>query len=42
MGPSVVVPLRDDGSLGLGTWQGIFVCEFDGPRERSVFIGVLR
>ena len=42
MGPSVVVPLRDDGSLALGTWQGIFFCEFDGPRERSVYISVLR
>jgi secondary thiamine-phosphate synthase enzyme len=41
MGPSVVVPLRDDGSLALGTWQGIFFCEFDGPRERSVYVSVL-
>lgn len=42
MGPSVLVPLRDDGSLALGTWQGIFLCEFDGPRERSVYVSVLR
>ena len=42
MGSSVVVPLRDDGSLGLGTWQGIFFCEFDGPRERSVYVSVLQ
>jgi secondary thiamine-phosphate synthase enzyme len=42
MGPSVVIPLRDDGSLALGTWQGIFFCEFDGPRERSVYVSVLR
>jgi secondary thiamine-phosphate synthase enzyme len=41
MGPSVVVPLRDDGSLALGTWQGIFFCEFDGPRQRSVYVTVL-
>lgn len=41
MGPSVVVPLRDDGALALGTWQGVFFCEFDGPRERSVFVAVL-
>jgi len=41
MGPSVVVPLRDDGSLALGTWQGIFFCEFDGPRARSVYVSVL-
>jgi secondary thiamine-phosphate synthase enzyme len=42
MGPSVVVPLRDDGSLALGTWQGIFFCEFDGPRERTVYLTVLK
>ena len=41
MGPSVVIPQRNDGSLALGTWQGIFFCEFDGPRERSVFVSVL-
>ncbi len=41
MGPSVTVPLRDDGSLALGTWQGIFFCEFDGPRERVVYINLL-
>ena len=42
MGPGVVVPLRDDGALALGTWQGIFFCEFDGPRDRSVYVSVLR
>jgi secondary thiamine-phosphate synthase enzyme len=42
MGPSVVIPLRDDGSLALGTWQGIFFCEFDGPRDRSVYVTVLQ
>ena len=41
MGPSVVVPLRDNGSLALGTWQGIFFCEFDGPRDRTVYVQVL-
>ncbi len=41
MGPSVLVPLRDDGTPALGTWQGIFFCEFDGPRERSVHVTVL-
>ena len=41
MGQSVVVPLRWDGSLALGTWQGIFFCEFDGPRERSVYVTML-
>ena len=42
MGPSVVVPLRDDGTLALGTWQGIFFCEFDGPRDRLVHVTVLQ
>ena len=42
LGPSVVIPLRDDGSLGLGTWQGVFFCEFDGPRERRVYVTVLK
>ena len=42
MGPSVVIPLRADGSLALGTWQGVFFCEFDGPRERSVYVSILQ
>ena len=42
IGPSVVVPQREDGSLALGTWQGIFLCEFDGPRDRSVYVRVLQ
>jgi secondary thiamine-phosphate synthase enzyme len=41
MGPSVLIPLRDDGELALGTWQGVFFCEFDGPRTRSVYVTVL-
>ena len=41
MGPSVVLPLRADGSLALGTWQGIFFCEFDGPRARTAYVSVL-
>jgi len=40
MGPQVIVPLRS-GRLALGTWQGIFFCEFDGPRTRSVYVTVL-
>src|SRR5919206_635277 len=41
MGPQVLVPLRD-GALALGTWQGIFFCEFDGPRTRKVYVTVLQ
>ena len=37
----VLVPLRD-GKLALGRWQGIFFCEFDGPRERSVYVTALK
>ena len=37
MSPQVVVPL-ERGRLALGTWQGIFFCEFDGPRTRRVLI----
>ena len=39
-GPSEIVPL-ENGSLVLGTWQGIFFCEFDGPRTRKVNIKIL-
>ncbi len=35
MGSSVTVPVLQ-GSLALGRWQGIYLCEFDGPRNRSV------
>ena len=30
----------EDGRLVLGTWQGIYLCEFDGPRTRKVCIGI--
>jgi secondary thiamine-phosphate synthase enzyme len=29
-----------DGQLCLGTWQSVFFCEFDGPRERNVWVQV--
>ena len=36
IGPSETIPIIE-GQLGLSTWQGIFFCEFDGPRsERTV------
>ena len=31
----------ENAKLALGTWQGIFLCEFDGPRQRSVFIKIV-
>jgi secondary thiamine-phosphate synthase enzyme len=39
IGSSIKV-IIDEGQLALGTWQGIFFCEFDGPRNRRVFITV--
>jgi secondary thiamine-phosphate synthase enzyme len=39
VGPSVTLPFAD-GELLLGRWQGIFMCEFDGPREREVILQV--
>jgi secondary thiamine-phosphate synthase enzyme len=36
-GSSVTIPFRE-GELLLGRWQGIFLCEFDGPRERQVIM----
>ena len=41
MGPQVVIPL-DGGKLALGTWQGVFFCEFDGPRTRQVYVTPLQ
>ena len=41
VGPSETIPVID-GTLGLSTWQGVFFCEFDGPRsDRSVSVTVL-
>ena len=40
IGNSLALPV-DDGRLTLGTWQGVFFCEFDGPRQRQLLIKVL-
>ncbi|RMG60079.1 MAG: YjbQ family protein [Deltaproteobacteria bacterium] len=39
VGCSVAIPI-EAGRLVLGTWQGIFFCEFDGPRERRVVVKI--
>lgn len=39
VGSSVTIPFKD-GKLLLGRWQGIFLCEFDGARERQVIMMV--
>ena len=37
VGCSLTVPIME-GKLCLGTWQGIYFCEFDGPRTRNVWV----
>jgi secondary thiamine-phosphate synthase enzyme len=37
MGFSASVPI-ENGSLSLGTWQNIYFCEFDGPRQRAITV----
>ena len=39
-GSQVLIPLRE-GKLALGTYQGIYFCEYDGPRDRRVFVTAL-
>jgi secondary thiamine-phosphate synthase enzyme len=36
-GSQVLIPLRD-GQLALGRYQGIYFCEYDGPRDRTVYV----
>lgn len=40
VGSSVTVPF-ENGKLALGRWQGIYLCEFDGPRERTVLVKII-
>ncbi len=40
VGADVTIPVRE-GRLALGTWQGIYLAEFDGPRTRSLYIQLL-
>lgn len=41
VGASVCVPVQD-GTLAVGPWQGIYLCEFDGPRTRKVHLEISR
>lgn len=41
LGPSLLLPVAA-GKLALGTWQGVYFCEFDGPRQRQVWAFPLR
>ena len=40
IGASETIPVAG-GSMALGTWQGIYFCEFDGPRHRKVCVQVV-
>jgi len=41
VGPSETIPIID-GNMGLSTWQNIFLCEFDGPRnKRNIVISII-
>ncbi|MFN3346197.1 MAG: secondary thiamine-phosphate synthase enzyme YjbQ [Candidatus Bipolaricaulaceae bacterium] len=37
LGPSLLLPV-EGGQLRVGTWQGVYFCEFDGPRRRTVWV----
>ena len=41
LGFSTSIPI-ENGHLALGTWQGLYLCEFDGPRTRQVWVNVVR
>ncbi|MBI5347395.1 MAG: YjbQ family protein [Candidatus Aenigmarchaeota archaeon] len=41
IGPGKTIPI-ENGKLKLGTWQGIALAEFDGPRERTVIVKVIK
>ena len=40
VGPAETVPIVD-GSMALGRWQNIFLCEFDGPKKREILVTVI-
>jgi len=41
VGPSLTV-FVEDGALQLGTWQGVYLCEYDGPRSREVWVKLVK
>lgn len=40
IGNSVTIPVKN-GRLVLGTWQGVYFCEFDGPRRRTFYVKIV-
>lgn len=41
IGSSIIIPIKNS-SLLLGMWQGIMLCEFDGPRKRKVIVKIIK
>ena len=41
VGPSILLPVHD-GALALGRWQAVYFCEFDGPRQRTLSVQLIR
>jgi len=41
VGASEIIAI-EDGQLALGTWQGVFFCEFDGPRSRKLQVRIIK
>ena len=41
VGPSLTVFI-EEGCLQLGTWQGLYLCEYDGPRSREVWVKIIK
>lgn len=41
VGPSLTV-FVEDGGLQLGTWQGVYLCEYDGPRSREIWVKLIK
>jgi len=41
VGPSLTVFI-EEGGLQLGTWQGIYLCEYDGPRSREIWVKLIK
>jgi secondary thiamine-phosphate synthase enzyme len=40
LGPSQTLFIQN-GQLALGTWQGVYFCEFDGPRTRKIWVKII-
>jgi len=41
IGPSLTLFI-EEGKLALGTWQGLYFCEFDGPRSRKIWVKIIK